>query len=815
LSLALGIGANTALFTAVNGLMLQSVPVPEPQRLVRLLWAGDNDMVRNQSGYGFVAPIGGPNTNASFSYASYQQLRAANQTLTDLLAAAPMGGFNVVIDGQAELASALGVSGNYFEVLQVPALIGRTLNDEDDTPSAAPVVVISEAYWRRRFARDPGVVNRVVTMNNQQVTIVGVTAAAFTGIQQLGAVAREVTFPLALDSQFNLNQKRMSEPTNWWLQIMGRLKPGATLEQVRGNLQGPFQQSARAGLDAYQAALTPEQRGLSINQRAGSRVPDLLVTPGSRGIYDMDTSSTRSASFLGVVVIIVLLIVCANVANLLLSRATTREREMSVRISMGATRGRLVRQLLTESLLLSSAGGVLGILVGYWSRPLLPFGQTVPIDWRVFAFVAGVSVLTGVIFGLLPALRATRVDLASAMKESSRSVTGSRTWLSKGLLVLQVAMSLVLLIGAGLFLRTLQNLRGVDVGFNTNHLLMFNVNPGLNRYDGDKAALLFAQMQERLVALPGVKNVAITRVLLLSGSSSSSTVSVQDDAGAKPAQHNVYMMTVSPEFFDTMEIPIAAGRQFTAQDSKTAPKVAIINETAARKLFPNGSAIGRRVGFSPEQASEFEIVGVMKDTKYNSVRNAAPPTLYQSHLQGNLRSMNFVLRTQGDPAAMIEPVRAAVRAVDPAVPITNVATQTEQVERRFAQERLFAMAYSLFGGLALLLACIGLFGLMSYTVARRTNEIGIRMALGAQRGTVVRMVLGESLLLVGIGIVIGIGSALLAGRFVETVLFGLSPMDVLSFASATILIVAVASLAGYLPARRAARVDPMVALHRQ
>jgi predicted permease len=322
-------------------------------------------------------------------------------------------------------------------------------------------------------------------------------------------------------------------------------------------------------------------------------------------------------------------------------------------------------------------------------------------------------------------------------------------------------------------------------------------------------------MQERLVALPGVKNVAITRVLLLSGSSSSSTVSVQDDAGAKPAQHNVYMMTVSPEFFDTMEIPIAAGRQFTAQDSKTAPKVAIINETAARKLFPNGSAIGRRVGFSPEQASEFEIVGVMKDTKYNSVRNAAPPTLYQSHLQGNLRSMNFVLRTQGDPAAMIEPVRAAVRAVDPAVPITNVATQTEQVERRFAQERLFAMAYSLFGGLALLLACIGLFGLMSYTVARRTNEIGIRMALGAQRGTVVRMVLGESLLLVGIGIVIGIGSALLAGRFVETVLFGLSPMDVLSFASATILIVAVASLAGYLPARRAARVDPMVALHRQ
>jgi len=815
ISLGLGIGANTALFTAVSGLLLQSVPVPEPEALVRLRWAGQNDMVRNSSDYGFTLQDGGRNTRTTFSYATYEQLRAANQTLTDMFASAPTGSFNVIVNGQADLASALFTSGNYFRVLRVPALLGRTFTDADDTPGAPPVAVISHAYWRRRFASDPAIVNRVVTMNNQQVPIVGVTPADFTGIQHLGATARDVTVPLAHDGQFNLGQTRMSQPTNWWLQIMGRLKPGTTLEQVRGNLEGPFHQAARGGMASYMSSLTETQRGLSTNQRDGSAVPDLLVSSGARGVYDLDTTSARSASFLGVVVVIVLLIVCANVANLLLSRATTREREISIRMSMGATRGRLVRQLLTESLLLSVLGGALGVLVGYWSRQLLPFGQNVPIDWRVFAFGAGVSLLTGVIFGLLPALRATRVDLAGAMKESGRSVTGTRTALSKALLVLQVAMSLVLLIGAGLFLRTLQNLRTVDIGFNPSHVLMFNVNPALNRYDADRSALLLTQIQERLAAVPGVRQVALTRTMLLSGSTSASSVHVPDpQSGATPAELNIRMMSVSPEFFATMEIPFVAGRAFTPQDSKTAPKVAVINEAAARKMFPTGNAVGRRMGFSPEQSTEYEIVGVIRDTKYSSVRDAAPPTLYQCYLQGQVRSMNFVLRTAGDPAAMTEAVRTAVRAIDPAVPITNVATQTEQVERRFAQERLFARAYTLFGGLALLLACIGLFGLMSYSVSRRTNEIGIRMALGAHRGSVVRMVLGESLLLVGIGIALGIGAALLSGRLIETVLFGLGAMDVLSFTAATALIVAVSTLAGYLPARRASRVDPMVALHR-
>jgi predicted permease len=808
-SLALGIGANAALFTAVNGILLQSLPVPQPETLVRLKWAGSNDMVRSSSDYGSSAPENGRNVRTTFSVAIVQALRAANQTLTGLVACAPMGSFNVVINGEAEIASAFGVSGNYFRVLGVPPALGRLLSDDDDRAGAPAVAVISHAYWRRRFGSDSNAITRVVTVNNVPVTIVGVTPEDFTGVQRLGATAPDVTVSLALDSQFNVGQTRSSEPTYWWLQMLGRLEPGVTYEQVRGNLEGVFPQTARNEMDSYTAGLTDAERRLSSNQRRRTAVPQLLVSDGRRGVYDLDTTSARSATYLMVVVLLVLLIVCANVANLLLSRATVRQREISVRLSVGATRGRIIRQLLTESLLLSCFGGALGVLVGYWSRQLLPFGQNAAIDWRVMAFIAGLSVLTGIVFGVVPAFRATRLDLAGAMKENSRSVVGSRNFLSKALLVVQVALSLVLVIGAGLFLRTLHNLRAVDVGFNPRNLLMFTVNPQLNRYDTDRTAELYRRIQDGLGAIPGVRRVALTRMPLLSGSASSSTMHVQGGG----IENDMYMMTVSPEFFEAMEIPVLRGRGFTDRDSQTSPRVAVINEAAARHLFPKDSPIGRRIGHSPEESGQMEIIGVIRDTKYRSVRDAAPPTLYQSYLQNDVRAMSFILRTAGDPNALIEPMRAAVRQVDSNVPVTGVATQMEQVERRFAQERLFALAYSLFGGLALLLACIGLFGLMSYTVSRRTKEIGIRMALGAGRSQVARMVLGESLLLVGAGLVLGLTGATVAGRWVESVLFGLTPTDGATIATAVGLIIVVSMLAGYLPARRASRVDPMVALH--
>jgi predicted permease len=813
-SLALGIGANTALFTAVNGLLLQTLTVPHPDELARIKWAGDNDMIRSSSDYGFSALDAGRRVRSTISFAIYEQLRAANQTLTDLATFAPQGSFNVVADGQADLATAFVATGSFFHTLEVTASVGRTFTPDDDRLSASPVAVISDAYWRRRFHADLAVVNRVVTMNNQRVTIVGVTPAAFLGVQRLNGQAPDVTVPLAFHALLT-GQKLVTEPTTWWLQTIGRFKPGVRIEQVRGNFDGPFRASARAGLEAYKAGLTAAERGLSTNRTRGSAIPALSVTSGARGIYDLDTTSQQSARFLSVVVAIVLLIVCANVANLLLSRAATRQREISIRLSLGATRRRLVRQLLTESLLLSCLGGVCGVVVGYWSRALLPFGKTAPLDWHVFAFVGGLSVLTGIAFGLVPALRATRVDVGSAMKEASRSVTGSRSWLSKALLVVQVALSLLLLVGAGLFLRTLDNLRDVDVGFNPTNLLMFGLRPQLNGYDETRIATLYDQLRDRLAALPGIRSVALTRTMLLAGSTSSSSVWAEGASGDKPTVPDMYVMTVSPEFFGTMEIPILSGRGLTDRDVATSPKVVVINESAARALSANGSPLGRHVGFSIEEHGALEIVGVTRDTKYSSIRDAAPPTMYSCSRQRPQSAMTFIARTAADPTSLAQSVRAAVRQVDPNLPIVNLTTQADQLEQRFAQERLFATAYSLFGGLALLLACIGLFGLMSYNVSQRTNEIGIRMALGAQRITVVRMVLGESLVLVGVGIALGLGSASAAGRLVSTVLFGLAPSDVATFTGAVALVLAVSVLAGYLPARRASRIDPMVALHQQ
>jgi len=808
LSLALGIGANTALFTAVNGLMLQDVSLPNPEALVRVKWAGDNDLRRNTSDYGFSNEYRGLEVTSTFPHPVYLALRDANRTMTELAAFSPSDTLNVVVNGTAEIATAFIVSGNYFSALQVPMALGRPIVEADNVPNAPPVAVISQAHWRRRFGSDANVIGQTVRMNNTLVTIVGVTHASFTGVQRLGAVAPDVTVPLWVDAVLNPSQAaRMNDGTSYWLQLMGRLKPGVTYEQITGNLGGPFQASIRAGMDSYMAGLTSEQRQLSDNQREDTRVPPLFADSGRHGIYDPDPLARRSVAIVSVVVVLLLLIVCANVANLLLSRATARNREISVRLAMGASRGRLIRQLLTESVLLSGIGGVLGIVVGYWSKSLLPFGQNAPIDARVIAFVTAVSIVTGIVFGLIPAFRATRVDLAGAMKDTGRSVVGPRSWLSKGLLVVQVAVSLVLLIGAGLFLQTLNNLTSVDVGFNPNNLIMFRINPHLNRYSPEQVTQVLARMRTTFEGLPGVQSVALTRTPLLSGARSTTQIHIQGHTGGR----DMHSMSVSPEFFATMEIPVLVGRGFTAHDAAAPGTTVIINETAAKLYFANSNPIGSRFGFSPETAGKMEVIGVIRDTKYASLRDAAPPTLYRT-VPASARELTVIARTAGNPVGMTETLRAAMHQVDPDVPLTGMTTQTDQVDARMAQERLFALAYSLFGGLALLLTCIGLIGLMSYSVSRRTNEIGIRMALGAQRAGVVGMVLRESMVMVAAGVVIGIAASAAAGRLVATVLFGLSPTDAWTVAAAVVLMVTVSLAAGYLPARRAARVDPMTAL---
>jgi predicted permease len=679
--------------------------------------------------------------------------------------------------------------------------------------------MIGERYWHTRFGGDPKTVGKVVRMNDVPVTIVGILPAEFTGVQHASEEAADVGLPLSLDPQVAPSQEvRLREPTYWWLQVMGRLKPGATAEQVRGNLEGVFRATARSGLDSYLAGLSATERSASRNQQR-TQVPYLDVASGSRGIYDSNESELRAVTILSIVVALVLLIVCANVANLLLSRATTRQKEISIRLSMGATRPRLIRQLLTEAVLLAAIGGTLGIVIGYWGKTLLPntTARTTPIDWRVLAFVLAVTGVTGIIFGIAPAVRATGINVNAALKESSRGVVGRRNFLGKALLIVQVALSLVLLIGAGLFLRTLHNLRQVDVGFNPNNLVLFRINPQLNRYDEQKTYALYGQMLDRLRAIGGVRAVAMMNPPLLSGSSNSTGIFVQGrsyTAGPRMADNlSINRLVVSTNFFEAMEIPIVLGRGFTDRDNQTAQKVVVINETAVKKYFPNENPIGQHFGNNPEASGQLEIVGVLRDAKYNSVRDPAPPTMYVPYLQTRAPNIAVAVRTAGDPLSAMGAIRDTVRQVDPNLPIVNMTTQMDAIELRFLQEKTFAMANTLFGVLALLLAAVGLFGLMSYNVARRTNEIGVRMALGAQRYDVLRLILGESMILVVAGVAIGIGAALGASRLVATLLYGLAPTDMLTMTVAVVLMIAVSVLAGYLPARRAARVDPLVALH--
>ena len=822
LSLALGIGANTALFSAINGLLLKTIPVRDPDALVRLKWAGKNDMVTSSSDYGFSADDeSGGRTRSTFSYPMFKQFVADNRTMTDLFACAPFGRVSIAVDGQAEIGTAFISTGNYYRVLGVNAMSGRTLVPEDDQPSAPPVAVVSARYWRSRFGSDPKAVGKVIRINNVPVTIVGILPPEFTGVQQAVSDGHDIGVPLALDGQLStgpaVQSARLNQPTYWWLQVMGRLKPGATAAQVQGNLQGVFQATARAGLREYLSSLTDSERG-TMRNRNRSEVPHLRVSSGARGVYDVNTTDRRGVAILSVVVVLVLLIVCANVANLLLSRAAGRRKEISVRLSLGATRMRLIRQLLTESLLLASIGGALGIIVGYWGQRLLPgpAGQATPIDWRVLAFVLVVTGITGLVFGVAPALRATGISLNTALKENSRSVVGSHSVLSRLLLVAQVAISLALLVGAGLFLRTLQNLRHVDVGFNPQNLVLFRVNPQLNRYDDQRTRALYDQLMERLGAVPGVKAVTGSTPALLSGSVNSTSIFVQGRTYAPDERDNsINRLVVAPGFFDVMGIPLLTGRAFTARDDDKAPKVVVVNDTAVRKYFGGENPIGRRFGSSPEENAELEIVGVVRDTKYDTVRDQAPPTMYVPYRQTRTGGLMMEVRTAVDPVRAMPGIREAVRAIDSNLPIMDMSTQMEQIERRFLQEKVFAQAYALFGGLAVTLAAVGLFGLMSYSVTRRTNEIGIRMALGARAQDVLALVMRESMTLVVVGVVVGLAIALVTSRLVATLLFGLAPADFFSIASATLVMLAVSAFAGYLPARRASRVDPMVALHQE
>jgi predicted permease len=802
LTLALGIGANTAIFSLVDTILLKSLPVRDPASLVQFKWAaGDSFRGFSFDGTTDREELPGLRVATSFAPATYELLRTQNRTLSDLFAYTPIDQLNVNVGGQAEIASGQAVTGNYHQALGVTPWLGRTLTPDDGKADAPAVAVLSHRYWQRRFGSNAAVIGQQINLNNKAYTIAGITPPAFTGTQGDGQ-APDLTLVLA--------GTRLRQPAYWWLRVMGRLKPGVTPQQAQAELAGLFLQSA----------LAERQPSVSVTQ---ADTPRLIVAPGRRGETDWARDYQKPLSLLMAVVALVLLIACANVANLLLARAVGRQKEIAVRLALGAGRFRLLRQFLTESILLSLLGGALGVLLAYWVRDLLlalrfpgreMSALEAALDWRVLGFTLAVSLLTGIVFGLAPAWQATRVDLTPALKDTGRSSSAAtRSRLSRALVVAQVALSLVLLAGAGLFVRTLRNLQQVDIGFEARNLLLFRVDPRLSGYQGEQIPPLYQRLFARLEAVPGVQAVSFSRHPLLAGSSGSRSTYFAGQNVSTTDPPDVYVHIVRANFLATMNTPVLQGRGFTERDNAQGPKVAVINQALARRYFPNQNPLGQYLGFDPDKARQMEIVGVAQDAKYDSLREATPPTIYLPWLQEErIGQMNFEVRTAGDPLALWPAIRQAAREVDGNLPLFDVKTQAAQIAQRMAQERLFAALLSFFGALALLLASLGLYGSLSHAVALGARELGIRMALGAQTNDVIRLVIGQGLRLVLPGVVLGLAGAFAATRMVKSFLHGVAPTDWLTFSLTALLLLAVSLIACWIPARRATKVDPMIAL---
>jgi predicted permease len=805
-TLALGIGANTALFSVMDAVMLKMLPVHAPEQLVVFRWLGSAGWYKGFIGSTAKDTATGLQTTSSMSYAAFERFRDQNQTMASVFAFASLGQLSLNVDGQAEMAHAQVVSGNYFAGLGVTAALGRALTTEDDRVGAAAAAVISHRYWQRRFGGDPSAIGKVVYINGAAFTIAGVTPPGFFGTLGVG-VAPDITMPIGTIAQVSRRHADFQRSaSNWWLQIMGRLKPGAGAGQAQSELTTILQRHA-----------------LELpNESSEERVtPQIRLDSGGQGLMRQRRRFSSQFDVLMVIVGLVLLIACVNLANLLLARAATRQKEMAVRLSVGASRLRLIRQLLTESMLLTALGAALGLIFAYWGKDALlallvgsseGFAVDLRLDWRALGFTAAVSALTGVLFGVAPALRATRIELAPTLKETPGGGGAARSRLNKALVVAQVAMSLVLLVGAGLFVRTLRNLNRIDAGFDRENLLIFRMN---TRYEASRRANLYQQMTERIAALPGVRAVSSSRDPLMAFIYNGDSITVPGYTPRADEDLNVRTVEVAPNFLATMGIPLPLGREFTPQDNQQAPNVAVISQALAARFYPNQNPLGQRFII---HGAEMQIIGVSRDAKYGGIREAIVPVVYLPYLQNHPAlpsEMSFAVRTVGDPAAAVAAIRQTVQSIDRNLPIYDVRTQSELIALSFAKERLFASLSGFFGLLALALVSIGLYGVMSYTVARRTHEIGIRMSLGARGADILRMVLGESLLLVLLGSVIGLAAALATTRLIAGMLFGLTPADPLTIAMATLLLLAVAALAGWLPARRAARVDPLTALRRE
>jgi len=807
LTLALGIGANTAIFTLVNAVMLKSLPVDKPEELVLFSDAtGEGTSVED-------TPRTGKWT--LFSYASYEYFRNHNQSFQDI-AALRSGSSRLSVRRPDAAAAARGagqlVSGNYFSVLGVRAARGRVLTNEDDKPSAAPAAVISNRYWEQELNSDPSVVGKNFIINGTNFTVVGVTPKEFFGER----VRRPPDFwlPLSFQPQIELRESWLTNDQVYFLMVMGRLKPGTTIEQAQATTNLALQQflTEQAG-----SKLTDERRQGIANTYA-------TLVEGQGGISGLRRAYSKPLQTLMAIVGMVLLIACANVGSLLLSRAASRKAEISLRMALGATRGRIVRQLITESMLLALIGGVCGVVLAQWAVTVLVglVAREAPLNTRpdagVLLFTAGVSIVAGLLFGLIPAVQASRTNLSSAMKEKNRLRSGFlRLSPSSLMVVMQVGLSMVLLTGAGLFARSLLKLQSEDLGFNRNNVLLLGVDPRLAGYKETELATLYQQIVERLSALPQVQSVSIATYSPLSGTRRSSSVQVNGYTPQPDENLDTQDILVAPRYAETLGMPLLRGRDIDVRDTPTSTQIAVINSAFAEHFFKDQNPIGRTFSFDDDtdKGAAVQIVGVVGDIKRDDVRDKPDPTVYRPIFQVQDQSAytaTIHIRTQADPTPLTPQVRQMLTQIDDKLPVFGVTTLSDQSRENLNQERLIAQLVSFFGALALILASIGLYGVMAQGVARRTSEIGIRMALGARGGNIAWMILRETFYLVLAGLVLGVPAALLGARLISTQLFGLSATDPLTIAGAAFVLSVVAMLAGYLPARRASRVNPLNAL---
>ncbi len=821
LSLALGIGANTAIYSFMDAILLRSLPVQHPEQLVVINWRAKDTPVVIHGQNGSRHRDGNETSSPNYPFGAFQHLRSNREPLASLFAYATAWEINLVAENQAEIADGQLVSGGFYNGLGVSPAAGRLIMDDDDRTGAAPVAVLSYQYWQNRFAASPAAVGRQILINNTPFTIVGVSAPGFFGVNP--DADPKVYLPLHSAPLLAANpgddeKRRFFDQNFYWLEMMGRLRPGVSVSQAQAGLAGRFHTFVE---------------GTATTAKEKIDLPVLWLQEGAGGLDSLRRRYSKPLFVLMAMVGLILVIACANIANLLLARSTARRREMAVRLSLGAGRLRVVRQLLTESALLSLTGGLLGVLVAVWGIRsitwLLANGREnftlhATLNWPVLAFTLALALATGLVFGLAPAIQATKVDLTPALKETragAQRASGRRLGrgisLSHVLVASQIAISLLVVMAAGLFGRTLSNLQSVELGFNKEHVLLFDLNARQAGYQNASLAQFYAGLLDRFRRLPGVRNAALSQFALAVGSWNSQNVTIPGTtpkAGPKP---ETCYVPVDESFLATMQIPILLGRGFDARDMSS-PRVAVVTEQFAKKFLPGENPLGRRIGIGSNGPADIEIVGVAKTTLYNSVKETdTPPVAYVPYTQDlrGLGRVHFELRTAGDPLALANDVRRVVHEASASVPVSVVTTQAARIDQTYTQERTFAYLCTCFAVLALAIACVGLYGTMAYAVARRTNEIGIRMALGAERRKIIWMVLREVFALGVAGLAIGLAAAWATSRFVESFLFGIKHNDPWSIGVSVLVLLAVAFLAGYAPAWKASRIDPMVALRHE